>query len=175
VEAGRETAPLRLSPASAEDLHPPELADPVAKAGRLLELQLARRGLHLLRQLRDLLLDRPVVAQGVTEQRQKDRRELLHNLNTLDHAMKGDPRLAAMAQCEKEAYDLILGDAGKVFELTQEKTELRERYGMTVLAIRGDNKDYIYNPGPDEKLTVGTTLVVLGSAEQVASLRKEMA
>jgi hypothetical protein len=70
-----------------------------------------------------------VVAQGITDQRQRDRRELLHNLNTLEHSLKGDPRLAALATCEKEAYDLILGDAGKVFELTQEKDELRDRYG----------------------------------------------
>ena len=32
-------------------------------------------------------------------------------------------------QCEKQAYDLILGDAGKVFDLSQEKDELRDRYG----------------------------------------------
>jgi hypothetical protein len=70
-----------------------------------------------------------VVAPGISEERQNGRRELLHNLNTLEHAAKGDPRLAALAQCEKEAYDLILGDAGKVFELAQEKDELRERYG----------------------------------------------
>lgn len=70
-----------------------------------------------------------VVAQGVSDQRQRDRRELLHNLNTFEHAMKGEPRLAALAQCQNEAYDLILGDAGKVFELAQEKDELRDRYG----------------------------------------------
>ena len=70
-----------------------------------------------------------VVAEGISEQRQQRRRELLHNLNTLDHALKGDPRLAALAECEREAYDLILGDAGKVFELAQEKDEMRDRYG----------------------------------------------
>jgi hypothetical protein len=70
-----------------------------------------------------------VVAEGVSDERQRARRELLHNLNTLDHAMKGDPRIAALGQCEKEAYDLILGDAGKVFDLSQEKDALRERYG----------------------------------------------
>jgi hypothetical protein len=70
-----------------------------------------------------------VVAEGLSEQRQRDRRELLHNLNTLGRAMKGDARLAAQDACEKEAYDLILGDAGKVFDLSQEKDELRTRYG----------------------------------------------
>jgi len=72
-----------------------------------------------------------VVAQGITEQRQKDRRDLLHKLNVLEHAMKDDPQLTALAQCENQAYDLILGDAGKVFDLAQEKGELRDRYGRS--------------------------------------------
>jgi len=72
-----------------------------------------------------------VVAQGISDRRQQERRELLHNLNTLEKAMKGDARLAASDQAEKEAYDLILGDAGKVFDLTQEKDDLRDRYGRT--------------------------------------------
>ena len=72
-----------------------------------------------------------VVAQGITEQRQRDRRELLSDLNTLEHAMASDPELAALDQCDKQAYDLILGDAGKVFDVTQESADLRERYGRT--------------------------------------------
>jgi len=70
-----------------------------------------------------------VVAPGISDKRQQDRRELLTKLNTLDHAMPGDAQLAALGQCEKEAYDLILGDAGKVFDLSQEKDDVRERYG----------------------------------------------
>ncbi len=70
-----------------------------------------------------------VVARDISEERQRARRDLLRNLNTLEHAMKGDPSLAALGQCEKEAYDLILGDGGKVFDLSQEKDDLRERYG----------------------------------------------
>ena len=45
--------------------------------------------------------------------------------------MKGNPMLMASDQCEDQAYDLILGDAGKVFDLSQEKEDLRERYGHT--------------------------------------------
>ena len=70
-----------------------------------------------------------ISAQGITEQRQKDRRDLLHKLNRLGLFLKGDPQLAASEQAEKQAYDLILGDAGKAFDLSQEKDELRERYG----------------------------------------------
>ncbi len=70
-----------------------------------------------------------VVAQGISEQRQKSRRELLAKLNTLGHAMEGDAQLAASEQAEQQAYDLILGDAGKVFDLSQETAELRDSYG----------------------------------------------
>ena len=43
--------------------------------------------------------------------------------------MKTDPRLIAAADCEQQAYDLILGDAGKVFDLAQEKDAVRDAYG----------------------------------------------
>jgi hypothetical protein len=70
-----------------------------------------------------------VVAPGISDERQRERRELLHKLDTLEHVMPADTQLTASEQCEKQAYDLILGDAGKVFDLSQEKDELRERYG----------------------------------------------
>lgn len=70
-----------------------------------------------------------VVADGISDERQRLRRDLLHNVNTLGRALKGDPRLEALDQCEKQAYDLILGDGGKVFDLSQEKDSLRDRYG----------------------------------------------
>ncbi len=71
-----------------------------------------------------------VVAQGVTDERQRARRDLLHRLNTFERAARsGDPQLAALAQCEAEAYEMILGDAGKVFDLSQESDAVRERYG----------------------------------------------
>jgi uncharacterized protein (DUF1501 family) len=70
-----------------------------------------------------------VVLQGITDQRQRSRRDYLHQLDTLGHAMEGDPQVAAAKQAEEQAYELILGDAGKVFDLSQEKDPLRDRYG----------------------------------------------
>lgn len=72
-----------------------------------------------------------VVARGITEKRQKDRREFLHKLNKLGNTLKDNPQLAELQKCEKQAYDLILGDAGKVFDVSEEKKELREQYGLT--------------------------------------------
>jgi hypothetical protein len=70
-----------------------------------------------------------VIAQGITDKRQQDRRRLLEGLNTLKHAMNGGAPLAALDEAERQAYDLILGDAGKVFDLAQEKDDLRDAYG----------------------------------------------
>ncbi len=70
-----------------------------------------------------------VVAAGITAERQRARRELLQSMDTLGAALKQDPGVQALASTENEAYDLILGDAGKVFDLSEEKDELRERYG----------------------------------------------
>ncbi len=70
-----------------------------------------------------------IVAQGISDQRQKDRRELLHNLNTLEKLFKDDAALKALDKTEQQAYELILGDAGKVFDLSQETDAVRDRYG----------------------------------------------
>jgi uncharacterized protein (DUF1501 family) len=70
-----------------------------------------------------------VVAQGISDQRQRKRRELLHQLDTLGRAQPDNAELTAAAQAEQQAYDMILGDGAKVFDLAQEKDALRERYG----------------------------------------------
>ncbi len=70
-----------------------------------------------------------VVAQNVTDERQRARRQLLHNLDALGSALHGNPEIDALEQGEKQAYDLILGDAGKVFDLSQEKDDVRDLYG----------------------------------------------
>jgi len=72
-----------------------------------------------------------VVAPGITEQRQKDRRGLLDELDSLAHALASDPQMAASARAENSAYDMILGDGAKVFDLSEEKPEVRDRYGRT--------------------------------------------
>jgi hypothetical protein len=70
-----------------------------------------------------------VVAPGVTEQRQRERREYLHQMDTLGRILAGDRTVKAFSDTEQQAYELILGDAGKVFDLAQEKDDVRDRYG----------------------------------------------
>jgi hypothetical protein len=74
-----------------------------------------------------------VLQPGITDQRQHDRRDLLHSLDLLDQAMPTDPPFQRQDSCSDKAYDLILGDAGKVFDLSQEPADLRDKYGRTTL------------------------------------------
>ncbi|RKX42421.1 MAG: DUF1501 domain-containing protein [Verrucomicrobia bacterium] len=72
-----------------------------------------------------------IVQQGITETRQRGRRQLLHDLETYSKQMKGNPAFERMDRCEDLAYELILGDAGKVFDVKEEDAKLRERYGRS--------------------------------------------
>ena len=70
-----------------------------------------------------------VVAKGITDARQKSRRELLDNLNTMGNAIAANPQLAEAEEAKEAAYELILGQGKEVFDLSKEKKELRDRYG----------------------------------------------
>jgi len=86
--------------------------------------------------------------------------------------------LDAMLRDKRAAYrieEITLGDGFGKLGNTLRDARVRERFGMTVLAVRGDSKEWTYNPDPGEPLAPGMTLVVLGSADQVAQLRREMA
>jgi hypothetical protein len=72
-----------------------------------------------------------VVAEGISRKRQELRRSLLSNLDMLRRATPEDPQVEAVKKGEDKAYDLILGDAGKVFDLSQEDEALREKYGLS--------------------------------------------
>jgi len=74
-----------------------------------------------------------IVAEGVSVEHQKGKRELLEELNTFKKAMNQNPALAKGAISEDQAYDLIMGDAGKIFDLSDEPEKVRERYGKNTL------------------------------------------
>jgi hypothetical protein len=70
-----------------------------------------------------------IVLEGITPRRQQERRVLLHDLDTLGQAMKGDPQLAEFDRAGNAAYDMILGDGAKVFDLAQEGQPMMDWYG----------------------------------------------
>jgi voltage-gated potassium channel len=80
-----------------------------------------------------------------------------------------------MLRDRRAAYrieEVQLGDGVAALGATLRDARVRERFGMTVLAVRGrDQQSWVYNPDANEPLGPGMTLVVLGSTEQVAELR----
>ncbi len=84
-----------------------------------------------------------------------------------------------MLRDKRAAYrieEVLLGQGAMALGTTLRDAKIRERFGMTVLAMQAkDGAAWTYNPDANEPLSVGMTLVVLGSPEQVASLRRESA
>ncbi|MHC4215412.1 MAG: DUF1501 domain-containing protein, partial [Planctomycetota bacterium] len=70
-----------------------------------------------------------IVAKGISDQRQKKRRELLHNLDSLGKALPEHPQFEKLDRCEQNAYDMMFGEARKFFDLSQEKDQTRDKYG----------------------------------------------
>ncbi|HOK94715.1 MAG TPA: DUF1501 domain-containing protein [Anaerohalosphaeraceae bacterium] len=70
-----------------------------------------------------------IVAKGISDQRQQNRRQFLHSLDVLGKLMPDDPQFARLDQCEQNAYAIMFGPARRLFDLSEEKEEVRQRYG----------------------------------------------
>lgn len=70
-----------------------------------------------------------VITKGLTEERQKARTELRGKLDTMGKVMAGASPLAPSIEARDRAYELIFGQGRSVFDLSKEKSELRDRYG----------------------------------------------
>jgi hypothetical protein len=68
-------------------------------------------------------------ARGMTPERMEERRSLVEAVDELARRAEKDEELRKMDSYKEKAYGLILGDAKKAFDLSQEKDELRDKYG----------------------------------------------
>jgi len=74
-----------------------------------------------------------IVAEGISSHHQEERRDFLHNMDALGNTLKDDAQITQLRQCESGAYDMILGEGAKIFDLVQEGNGMREWYGMNAL------------------------------------------
>jgi hypothetical protein len=72
-----------------------------------------------------------IVNRGINDGRQKARRDLLDKVNLLGNGLAEAPDMAAAEAQKQKAYGLILGRGKEVFNLDNEPTEVRNRYGRT--------------------------------------------
>jgi hypothetical protein len=70
-----------------------------------------------------------IVARGISDDRQRKRRQLLHDLDSLGKSMPNNTHFKKLDKAEKNAYDIMFGEGKKLFDLTTEKDEVRDKYG----------------------------------------------
>ncbi len=70
-----------------------------------------------------------IVAKGMSRSRQQIRREILNGENTLFNAMMKSGALSKQSSAREQAYNLILGDAAKAFDISNEPKSIRDLYG----------------------------------------------
>lgn len=72
-----------------------------------------------------------ITTPGVSPSLQEDRKRLLYGLDTLATQMPDEPLFRKTSEFRDQAYELMLGDTGKVFDLSREPADVRDRYGRT--------------------------------------------
>ncbi|HEY3319452.1 MAG TPA: DUF1501 domain-containing protein [Planctomycetota bacterium] len=72
-----------------------------------------------------------IIAENITTERQKDRRTMLSDIDTFGKKMATDAQVKSVDASQKQAYEVILGDAGKSFVLSEEKVDVRDKYGRS--------------------------------------------
>lgn len=72
-----------------------------------------------------------IVAPGISDQRQEARRALLQRLDTLGDSIPGNTQFEQFDRCGKNAYELMFGEMRTLFDLAQEKNEIRDAYGRS--------------------------------------------
>ncbi len=72
-----------------------------------------------------------IVTAGISRERQENRRRLLNNLDSYHKLMPENELFKQVSTAEEQAYDMILGDAGQVFDLSKETEDLKDQYGRS--------------------------------------------
>ncbi|MEI7718275.1 MAG: DUF1501 domain-containing protein [archaeon] len=70
-----------------------------------------------------------VTSRGISDERQKSRRKLLEDLNVFGKLDEDTPEIILANDSKEKAYELILGKGKEVFDLSNEKSALRDKYG----------------------------------------------
>ncbi len=68
--------------------------------------------------------------------------------------------------------DVVLEPSSSLLGQTLKTAKIPEKTGLIVLAIKKAAGQMIFNPGSDEKLLVGDSMIVLGTDEQINALKR---
>jgi voltage-gated potassium channel len=68
--------------------------------------------------------------------------------------------------------EVVIGRDSTFIGMALKDTPIRRETRLLVVAVRGADRTFTYNPDPEYVLTEGTTMIVMGEAESVVKLRQ---
>lgn len=68
--------------------------------------------------------------------------------------------------------EVVIPASSSFVGLMLKDTPIRQKTKLLVIAVRGDDRAFTYNPEPDFVILEGTTLIVMGETESILKLRK---
>ncbi len=72
-----------------------------------------------------------IVAEGISDERQHSRRQLLTRLDSLGKAMEKHQAFIQFDEAKEKAYAMMFGEAKELFDLSNEPDAVRDRYGRS--------------------------------------------
>ena len=101
-----------------------------------------------------------IVAENITGKQQLDRRNLLNKLDKLSSVIPHNPSLEAFARSQEQAYNMIVGDGAKAFDLSGESDALRDRYGRAVVVQNPSSESTTAQSAAGRRTTFGQSCLV---------------
>jgi CPA2 family monovalent cation:H+ antiporter-2 len=101
------------------------------------------------------------------------RERVLAYLDRFRVAMEGPPPDAAPGEALPEISDVVLGDSPGVTDQSLRDAQIRERFGVTIVALTRLNNEFVLHPGPETILRPGDTARVFGLPAQIEAFRLE--
>ncbi len=80
-------------------------------------------------------------------------------------------RMLRSSRGDLRIHELTVSENSKFSQKELRECGLSEHYGLLVLGAKTQAKDIEFNPAPTQKLTAGTTLIVMGAVGQIAKAK----
>jgi voltage-gated potassium channel len=80
-------------------------------------------------------------------------------------------RMLRSSRGDLRIHELTVSENSKFSQKEIRECGLEKRYGLLILGAKTEAKDIEFNPAPTQKLTTGTTLIVMGAVGQIAKAK----
>jgi Trk K+ transport system NAD-binding subunit len=100
------------------------------------------------------------------------RDRVLEYLERFRIAMEDAPAGADHVEALPEITDVVLGPSPELTDQSLRDARIRERFGVTVVAVTHADGNFVLHPGPEAILRPGDSVRVFGLPPQIAEFRR---